>query len=44
MNIKEILRNLGEKTAIKSVDLRSFPLEHYQPKPPIKIQALINKN
>ena len=41
MKIKEALRRFGEKSAMKSVDSRSFPWASYQPKLPIKIRDRI---
>ena len=41
--IKEMLRDFGEKSAVRTVDPRTFPRISYQPKPPAKIQALIKK-
>jgi len=43
MSIKKVLRKIGEKSAVKSIQPRSFPLALHQPKPPAKIQELINK-
>jgi len=43
MSVKDILRKLGEKSAVTSVDARSRPTLVFQPKPPAKIQAMINK-
>lgn len=43
IKIKDILVKHGEKKAYQSIAPRSFPLVVFQPKPPAKIQALINK-
>ena len=43
MTIKELLRKIGEKSAVRSIDMRSLPLVVYQPFPPAKIQVLTNK-
>jgi len=43
MKIKEVLRNYGEKKAVQSVDLRSWPRMAYQPKLPAKVQKKIDK-
>jgi len=42
--IKEALRKVGEKNAVKSITPSSFPFTVYQPKPPAKIQRQINKD
>jgi len=44
MNIKETLRKLGEKSAVKTIEPRCFPRVIFQPKPPAKIQELIDKD
>jgi len=43
MTIKDVLRKVGEKNAVQSIEPRCWPLVIFQPKPPKKIQALINK-
>ena len=43
MKVKDFLRAVGEKSAVRSVDLRSHPRLSYQPKPPAKIQDLISR-
>jgi len=43
MKIKEALREFGEKKAVQSIDERSAPRATYQPKPPTRIQQLIDK-
>jgi len=44
MKIKEALRKIGEKNAYRTIDPRSYPRFAFQPKPPAKIQKLINKD
>ena len=43
MDIKQMLKEIGEKSAVKSVALGCWPRQIYQPKPPAKIQNLVNK-
>ena len=43
MKIKEVLRNMGEKSATNSIDPRSWPRIVFQPTPPAKIKAQISK-
>jgi len=43
MKIKDVLRSFGEKKAVQSIAPRCFPNIIFQPKPPAKIKALINK-
>lgn len=39
-----ILKKIGEKSAVRSIGPRCFPELIYQPKPPAKIREAIEKN
>jgi len=43
MKIKDLLRKIGEKSAVRSVEPNCYPRPIHQPKPPAKIQELIIK-
>lgn len=43
-SMKTMLKEFGEKIAIRSIDPRCDPYFLYQPKPPAKIQAKMLEN
>jgi len=43
MKIKDVFRKIGEKSAVRTVEPRSFPHIIFQPKPPEKVMVLVNK-
>ena len=43
MKIKEALRKMGEKSANMPIEPFSYPRMFFEPKPPARIQAAIDK-
>ena len=44
MTLREVLKKYGEKKAVMSVSPRSMPGPFYQPKLPVKVEALIKQS